>query len=309
MKKALLILVALFLVACSAYFFTPPQQVYRTALAVEQRLAGLVTKSVDVDGLNWQYLEGGRGKPLVLLHGFAADKGNWIRLARHLSKDARIIAPDLIGFGDSASPADAAYDIAAQASRVLAFADAIGLHEFDVGGSSMGGYIAGEMFRQQPDRLRSMLLLAPGGVISAANSEMFELILQQGRNPLIIHDRADVEKTWEFVFNNPPFFPLRARHGFADLQLGRAEAYEKIFTTMTADALPVEDALRGADVPTLIVWGQKDRVLHPQGGQKLVEIMHQATLVMLPEVGHLPMVEVPEVTAATYLDWRQKRGL
>lgn len=308
MKKAFYLLVATALLLLLAYFATPPAKLYRAAIALEQSLAGLDAKSVQVNGQRWEYVEGGQGEPLLLLHGFAADKGNWTRLARSLGGRYRVIAPDLLGFGDSAKPTDLDYDVASQAERVFAFADAIGLEQFDVGGNSMGGYIAGVMSAQQPQRIRSLWLLAPAGVVSAPNSELFELILQTGTNPLIVQQRSDFTLTWDFVFHQPPFLPGRVRDGFADLQMERIELYEQIFSDLRFDNAALEEQLRDASVPTLIVWGEKDRVLHPDGGPVLAGLLQNATLITLPEVGHVPMVEVPKSTSESYLEWRRAGG-
>lgn len=293
----------------AVYWLTPPTTLYRLAAGLERSVAGLELKTVEVDGFRWEYLEGGRGEPLLLLHGFSADSGNWPRLAMALDGRYRIIAPDLFGFGNSARPADANYGMASQAARVFAFADAIGLGSFDVAGNSMGGYIAGVMAAQQPARIRSLWLLAPAGVLGAPDSEMFTMVVEQNRNPLISQTPDDFEYTWNFIFSEPPFIPKRVRTGFAQRQVERREHHERIFAVLRAESLPLEQTLRGSAIPTLIQWGDEDRVLHPGGGPLLVEAMAAATLVNQPGVGHVPMMEVPKESARIYRQWRESKGL
>ncbi len=309
MKKILLTLVLVLVGLAIAYHLTPPTKLLDGAMRFEQRLAGLTEKTVTVNEHRWVYLEGGEGPPLLLLHGFSADSNNWLRLSRTLGRHYRIIAPDLIGFGQSSQPSNVDYDIASQARRVFEFADAIGLAQFDVGGSSMGGYIAGLMADQQPDRIRSMLLLAPGGVISAQPSEMFELILERDENPLIVRRVEDFDRTYDFIFSEPPWLPTRVKRGFAERQVDRVSIYDRIFAALRYESTALEESVDGLLLPTLIVWGEQDRVLHPSGAAILADILPHSTTSMLPGVGHLPMLEVPKTVAQTYLDWRVQQGI
>src|ERR1700710_1777563 len=99
-----------------------------TAYAMERSRAGLVRKEIALaDGTRMVYLEGGSGAPLVLVHGFGADKDNFTRVARYLTPHYRVIVPDLVGFGESTHRADVDYHYAAQARRLHAFTQALGL--------------------------------------------------------------------------------------------------------------------------------------------------------------------------------------
>lgn len=82
----------------------------RRALDYERGLAGLVRKEMELPGgLRYVYLQGGTGEPLMLLHGFGANKDNFVRVAKYLTPNYRVIIPDHIGFGESAKPAKADY--------------------------------------------------------------------------------------------------------------------------------------------------------------------------------------------------------
>ena len=90
-------------------------------------------------GLRYVYLEGGQGEPLLLLHGFGADKDNFVRAARFLTPHFHVIVPDQIGFGESAHPLQADYAPIAQSKRLHALMQALGIKNIHLGGSSMGG--------------------------------------------------------------------------------------------------------------------------------------------------------------------------
>ncbi len=123
--------------------YLAPERATRFAIDLERRRAGLVRKEIDLPGgLHFAYLEGGQGEALMLLHGFGADKDNFTRVARFLTGHYRVIAPDHIGFAESSHLPDADYAPTAQVQRLRALAQALGVRDLHLGGSSMGGQIA-----------------------------------------------------------------------------------------------------------------------------------------------------------------------
>jgi pimeloyl-ACP methyl ester carboxylesterase len=109
------------------------------ALDWQRWRSGLTRKEIEIPGgLRYVYLEGGRGEPLLLLHGFGANKDNFTPIARYLTPHFRVIAPDHIGFGESSHPQDAEYAAPAQAERLRLFMQALGIPRFHLGGSQWG---------------------------------------------------------------------------------------------------------------------------------------------------------------------------
>ncbi|MDJ0653277.1 MAG: alpha/beta fold hydrolase [Xanthomonadales bacterium] len=304
MRIFLVLLLALVITLTLTWFFAPGPMYY-AAVGLERQLAGLDSRTVRVQGTRWAYTDGGSGAPLLLLHGFGADKDNWNRVARHLTDRYRVVAPDLPGFGDS-DPAADGYTIAAQAQRLFEFADAIGLRRFHLGGNSMGGYIALAMARRHPERVESVWLLAPAGVAAAPVSPFVETVLQGETNPLIPSSPEQFEQTLELVFEQRPFLPGPMIDYLAERQVARQELYQSIFQDVGFGSQPSETFAQGLTVPALIVWGERDRVLHPDGGPILAGLLASDTLILMPGIGHLPMVEDPLGTATDYIQWRQQ---
>src|SRR5207237_6935059 len=117
MRGLKIVVAALALVAIVAvgFVYLAPETVTHLAVTGERHRSGLVRKTIDLPGgLNCVYLEGGQGEPLLLLHGFGADKDNFTRVARFLTPHYRVIVPDTIGFGESARPQEADYSPIAQ---------------------------------------------------------------------------------------------------------------------------------------------------------------------------------------------------
>ena len=209
-KKYILLIAALTIVlAVVVVYFAFPDVAFKLLLKAERSSAGLEQHSIKVDGLHIEYLEGGQGDVVLLLHGFGANKDNWTRISKHITPHYRVIAPDLPGFGESSRQPDANYTIAAQADRVNAFVRTLGIQSFHLGGSSMGGNIAGVYAAQHPESVISLWLVAPGGVASADPSEMKKELDAGKSNPLVVESVEDYKRLIDFIFVKKPFIPAQ----------------------------------------------------------------------------------------------------
>jgi pimeloyl-ACP methyl ester carboxylesterase len=291
-------------VAVGVYFYTAaPERAVRAALAYERGLAGLERKEITPPaGLHTVYLEGGRGAPLLLLHGFGANKDNFTRVAKYLTPHYRVVVPDLAGFGESAKPPQADYGPRAQAERLHGFARALGLGKFHLGGSSMGGHIALTYAALYPKEVASLWLLDAGGVWSAPPSELRKQIADTGENPMIVKNEDEFAALVSLVTEKPLMIPRPFLDVVAQERIRNRDLEARIFKQLAADS--VEERIRGLAIPTLIVWGQQDRVLHPGSAGVLQMLLIRSEVVMMPGVGHLPMMEAPEECALDYLRFR-----
>jgi pimeloyl-ACP methyl ester carboxylesterase len=296
------------IVALGVYFTTTaPERAVHAALAYERRLAGLERKEATLaDGLRLAYLEGGRGAPLVLLHGFGANKDSFTRVAKYLTPHYRVIIPDQLGFGESSRPARADYSPRAQAARLHALARKLGVSKLHLGGNSMGGHVALTYAATYPKEVLSLWLLNAAGVWSAPPSELRKRIAEGGDNPMIVQDEDEFAELVSLVTARPLMIPRPFLDVLAQERIRNFALEERIFRQLAADS--VEERIRGLAVPTLIVWGQQDRVLHPASAGILQMLLVRSEVAMMREVGHLPMVEGPEACALEYLRFRSKLG-
>ncbi|HJV72866.1 MAG TPA: alpha/beta hydrolase [Noviherbaspirillum sp.] len=291
----LLLFVLLNLAGCAA--------MYQQAIDAERRQSGLVRKEIELPGgLRYVYLEGGQGEPLMLLHGFGGNKDNFTRVARYLTPHYRVIVPDHIGFGESAHLADADYASAAQAQRLRSFAQALGLKKVHLGGNSMGGQISLTYAALYPGEVSSLWLLDPAGVWSAPASEVAHIITQTGRNPLIVRNEDEFEQLFRFVMNEPPFVPRSILDVMAQERIRNVALEEKIFAQIVNDS--VEKRIADLGTPALIVWGEGDRVIHVATAEMLHKSMPRSEVIVMPGIGHMPMLERPQQSADDYLKFR-----
>jgi len=294
-----LLLLVFLLTGCASTY----RKIADFAISMDRQHAELERKEVTLnDGLRYVYLEGGKGEPLMLLHGFGGNKDNFTRSARYLTPHYRVIIPDHIGFGESARPAEADYTPAAQAERLRRLAQRLGISSLHLGGNSMGGQIAMAYAALYPANVGSLWLLNPAGIWNAPRSELADIVLDTGRNPLIARSEDEFAETFAFVMSEPPFVPRPILNVFAQERIRNADLEERIFVKIATDSL--EERVKGLATPALIVWGDGDRVIHVGTADVLRKLMPRSQVVVMQGVGHLPMIERPRQSAADYLRFR-----
>jgi len=309
-KRLLQFLFALILLAVvvlAAFIYIEPEKATQIAVDAEREQSGLVRKEITAtDGMHYVYLEGGQGEPLILLHGFGADKDNFTRVARWLTPHYRVIIPDLIGFGESAHPADIDYSAHAQVQRLQVLAQSLGLEKFDLGGNSMGGQIALLWAARHPQAVRSLWLLDPAGIWDAPKSELARIVLSDARNPLIAHNEDEFAATYEFVMEDPPFIPRPILNVMAQERIQNVKLHERIFDVISTES--VEDDITGLPTPSLIEWGAHDRIIDVGTAEILAGLLPNSEVDILNGIGHLPMVEAPRRSAEDYLRFRAEHA-
>jgi len=278
------------------------------AIAAERAISGLERKVLQIDGFVVPYLQGGQGKPLVLIHGFGGSKDNFNRVAYYLTNQYTVYSIDVPGFGASTRDMNADYVINTQIDRVHEIIEKLGLQKPHIGGNSMGGWISGAYAAKYPDNVASVWFLAPAGLVESRKSEVIQKFEQTGEIVLTASNREEFEKIVDVVmYERPAFAP-----GFVvDAMAARAAADQPLHKRIYKDFKTVPSDLATAlnastyKGPGLIVWGKEDRVLHVDGAAELKTAMPGFDVILMDKVGHVPMMEQPEQVAADYVKWRE----
>jgi len=278
---------------------------FRIGIAAERRKSGLLSREVETGGRTYAYLERpGPGEVLVLLHGFAAEKDNWTLFVRNIPEEYRVLVLDLPGHGDNARPMDEHFDAHHLASGVLAVLDALGIKSFHVVGNSLGGSVGILIASLRPAAVRSLGLFNSAGVFPEETSEFFEL-LGAGDNALVVRNRAELDRFFDLIFHHPPPMPWPMRPVLARRNAERAEFHAKIWD----DLYSGEDArthLTSVQAPALILWGDRDRVLHVASAALFARALADSKTVVMEETGHCPMLERPARSAGEYAQFLQE---
>lgn len=301
--RIFLVLILLLGAGGTAALYVAPVPVTHFLLDMERSVSGLERKQVRLDdGTEYVFLEGGSGEPLVLLHGFGADKDHFTRVSRYFTDHYRVIIPDHMGFGESSRPLPADYTAPAQAQRLHELLQKLDVTTLHMGGNSMGAHIAVTFAYQYPDAVKSLWLLDSGGLWSAPGNDFMAQVQASGRNPLLASSTEEFARVADYAMSDPPFVPRPMLDVIAQDRIRNYDLEQEIFRQVSSDSL--EPRAAAVRVPTLIVWGKEDKLVTPAVGEFLQRLMPQSRLIIMDGVGHLPMLEQPAQTARDYLAFR-----
>jgi pimeloyl-ACP methyl ester carboxylesterase len=262
---------------------------------------------IDVDGLTTRYLAAGEaGPPLILLHGVGDNALDWRWVMLALARSHLVYAPNLPGSGGSAKPEDADYSPGSFARFIASFLDAMGIERAAVVGNSLGGLVALRLALSEPERVTALGLIASGGLGRRVSPALRSLSLPGygglatawgktrpgaaqralGRAGLVFAHPRRAPREWlkeQYRLARLPGF-LRAQLATVRAQVGLRGQREILL-----DRLPDLGQL-----PTLVLWGERDRVLPTSQAQEAISRIPNGFLEILPDCGHLPQVEQPD---------------
>jgi pimeloyl-ACP methyl ester carboxylesterase len=277
----------------------------------ERYRSDLAYKTVQVDEQTFAYLEReGEGETIVFLHGFTADKDNWIRFVRHMPKEYRILAIDMPGHGDSIRDMDQTYKVEYFTSRVTRTIEALGLERIHLVGSSFGGLVSTHYGLDNPDKVITLGLFDSLGISSPTPSELQHL-LDEEDNPFFVTSRADYDRLMDLCFYEQPYLPWPARSVFARKYIQRRGLYQKMWNDLRRSYPPrdMRDRLPEVKMPTFLLWGNEDRLLHVSCVEVYKRYLPDVHVVIMQNCGHLPMIERPKEAAGHYVRFlRQVSG-
>jgi 2-hydroxy-6-oxo-octa-2,4-dienoate hydrolase len=251
-------------------------------------------KMIEAFGIQTNYLEEGEGQPLLLLHGSGPGVSaytNWRKVMPELSKNFRVIAPDLAGFGYTERKADFSYDIKHWGKHLLAFLDALGIQKTHVIGNSFGGSLALAIAARFPHRFEKICLMGTPcdkfNMTSGLRSGWYYTpSIENMRTTLKHFPYSEAFLTDEMIEERylTSLIP-GAQEGLRKLLI---EPNENGETPLSG--IP-EHVVAGIEHPTLVVHGREDNVVPTEMGMKLGRAMPNADLHIFSKCGHWVMVE------------------
>ncbi len=266
-------------------------------------VAGFETRRIVLkDGVSTRYVDtGGDKPPVILIHGLAASIEAWRDVIVPLSKQFRVLAFDLPGFGEADKPADASYEAVPFFVPMLkAFMDGVGIAKAHMVGSSMGASLIVRFAARHGEMLDRAVLANPGGFgryihpflraptipllgvpmsMPMRPSNAFALMLtiyNKSRRPKSLLDEVD-------AFSKMP----GAHRAFVRTLRG----VTTIFGVKDLDIF--ESEARRVTAPTLIIWGEKDKLFPVKQSKTAASYMPSAKIIVMPRVGHFPQIDDP----------------
>ncbi|HEU4414972.1 MAG TPA: alpha/beta fold hydrolase [Candidatus Angelobacter sp.] len=274
-------------------------------IGLERFSAGLRRHSVQVGNHRVAYSEGGKGEPLVLVHGFGASADNWNRMAGRLAKRYRLIIPDLPGWGESTRIDSESYSYPQQIERLHQFLGQLGLRRFHLMGHSMGGFIASAYAAQYPEEVITLGLIAPHGMAEPEQSELARSVAA-GDNWLVASTEPEFDRLLNNVFAKRPYLPRPVLRHLARHAIRGSAKSATIFTAMQSNDPPLQSRLPGIKAPALIIWGEQDRVLHVSAARLFQQGIANSEILLLPGSGHMPLLENVRQCADAWLAFQEK---
>jgi len=263
------------------------------------------SNSVPVGDIRAHYWEQGeRGDALVLLHGVGCSVFEFAQNMDALSENHHVYALDLLGHGKTDKPGEEPYTIEHQAQFVLDFMTSVGLESAHLLGWSLGGRLALECAAMKPDRVKSLILVAPGGV-DDQGGVILELRLATvpflGELLGVRPSKFAVKRVWSKAFFDPG--PLVTEE-FVDKKLeiqrqpGANQAFLKclrsLFDFRGCLPGPVQDIQKKMltiSTPTLVIWGENDLFISCHHSKVLLEKLPDVHVELFDHCGHAPHLE------------------
>lgn len=253
---------------------------------------------IDIDGIKVHYREQGQGFPIILVHGTSSSLHTFDGWAKELEKKYRVLRFDLPGFGLTHCPESTPFTMDYFLSFINKFADHFNANEFHLAGNSLGGWLAWEYALLNQARVKKLILIDAAGFVTEKTLPFMYKIA-----------RTSIAKCLFFPSRYKPIFYLFAKGVYGNPERIEKEIYQRYYDlffyngnlkSLLKVALNKIESnyakLNELVVPTLIIWGDKDKWVSINDAYKFKELIKNSEIIIYKGLGHVPMEEDPEIT-------------
>ncbi|HEU4705996.1 MAG TPA: alpha/beta fold hydrolase [Solirubrobacterales bacterium] len=260
------------------------------------------------------YRVAGSGPDVVLVHGMVNSSRHWEEVAQRLAGSYRVIAPDLIGHGDAATPRGD-YSLGAHAAAIRDLLTTIGVERATIVGHSLGGGVAMQFFYQFPQRTERLALISSGGLghdvsplLRGAALPGSSALLRLATRPRVVGALAGAGARLGARGNSTGVYLTAVARALAPLQdSGSRRAFLQTLRSVIdfeGQKVSARDRLYLlGEMPTLIVWGERDRTIPISHGLEAQHSIPNCRFETLPRAAHFPNLEDPAGLAEVLGDW------
>ncbi len=284
-----------FILVAALYLWTPD----KSKAELEKIYGSPKNAYVSALGVQLHYQDTGPSKntiPILFLHGFGASLQTWDTWAQALSEDYRVISVDLPGFGLTGEDPSGIYTDQRSVEVLEAFLKELKILKVVLVGNSMGGKFAWQFAARYPNQVSKLVLISPDGYASPG--------IEYGKKsevPAIAElyryffSKDFLAMNLEPAYANPGTLNDALVNRYYDLMLApgvRGAILARMQQTVLQDPVP---SLASIQVPTLLIWGEKDAFIPISNSNDYLKVMPNAKRVSLPNIGHLPQEEQPSI--------------
>ena len=278
---------------------------YHSGIPVEKLIPKYTTPESEFllfGGMKVHYRVTGKGPTLVLLHGVASGLHTWNSWQNRLSNDFTVISLDLPGFSLTGPNPNNDYSVIMYMKLLDALFDKLQIDSCFMAGNSFGGFLTWNYAIFNPVRVKKLILIDAAGFL--ARPEKGNLGFMLAMNPFTkwityrITPKSIVKKSVEDVYGDKDKVKSKRVQTYYDLNLrkGNREALSQILINLR-DMNDQLSSINRISQPTLIMWGDKDKVILLENAEKFRQAISDSRLIIYPGVGHIPMEEIPGTTA------------
>ncbi|HMJ73134.1 MAG TPA: alpha/beta fold hydrolase [Solirubrobacterales bacterium] len=255
---------------------------------------------IELPGAEVNYAEIGEGEPILFVHGLAGCWQNWLENLPHFGRTHRAIALDLPGFGASPMPSWT-IDMPAYGRLIHDFCEKLGIDRVAaLVGNSMGGFVSTEAVIERPSRFEQLVLVSAAGISFAEKQGRRDAALTAMFEATIPH-LAGPRQTWlarprgrQVAFGNIFNYPNRVRPELLQEQIDPSIRSPGFADSIRAiGGYDTRHRLTEIEVPTLVVWGLKDRIVPVEAAIGYHRLIPESRLELFERTGHVPQMERP----------------
>jgi pimeloyl-ACP methyl ester carboxylesterase len=292
LRKVVLTLLVLAAIGAGLFYWRPTKARVITEAYTAWRI-GLVNHEVKLGNYRIHYMVAGQGKPLVLVHGLAGRAEEWLSLIPEFTRDGyQVYAIDLLGYGRSEQP-DVDYSIALETDILRQFLDSQNLHQPDIAGWSMGGWISLKFAAEHPDRVHRLILMDSAGLqFDAVNAGALRPKTEAELAHMFAVLSPNPKPVWGFVARD-----ILRNIAANDWIVGRA------LQSMGTGKDLMDNKMQSVSMPVLIIWGKEDMLTPLSIGERMRVAMPQSLLYVYDGTGHLAPTDRSEQVSKTVVSF------
>lgn len=263
-----------------------------------------------IDHMMIHYRDEGQGPTILLLHGAFSSLHTFNEWNKILKNKYRVVRLDLMGFGLTGPNDNGDYSMENFIRVLKSFVQILGLDQFHLGGSSLGGWLAWEFAYRFPQKVDKLILINAAGFLEEENiplpfklarTPIFNQMIKYVVKKTIIEQFVkqvyfDSSKVNEAIINR--YYELFSREG-------NPEAFLKMASTVFSDD---SGHLHHIHNKTLIMWGREDMWIPVHNAYRFHKMLLHSKVKVYPEVGHIPMEEIPEISANDVIQFLEEEG-
>lgn len=259
---------------------------------------------LDIDGMELHYRKTGTGPALLLIHGIGSCLHTWSKWHEILSDDFTVISLDLPGFGLTGPPPSLDYSIEMYMRTFDKLLDHLGVKKILMAGNSLGGLMTWNYAFRRPERVKKIVLLNAAG-FNIGHKELADFGFILSIHPLtrrmthVLTPRSLVRQSLENAVHDASLITDAKVILYHDMILrkGNRESFSEVLENLIVNGKDNTRDISSIAIPTLIMWGDEDALINVSDALKFKQSIKDAELLIYEDIGHLPMLEIPERSA------------